>query len=104
MSLIDAITGLEAASDEYHGAYKDYKIRYINGVISGNESLIKAFDDWEALNNKSTNMEIINANGNFVYELLKRSNDITEDQARLLATPEATKEMASIWWQKPTAG
>jgi len=90
--------------DEFHGPYKGYKIEYINGVKKGKESLIKAFDKWENLTSESSNMEIIDACGTFVYELLRRSNDITEEDARKLATPKGTKEIALIWWQKPIDG
>jgi len=102
--MLDDINNAVIDGDEYHGVYKTYKIRYINGVIKGNESLIKSFDRWEDLTDKSSNTEIIDARGSFVFELLKRSNDITEDDARILATSNGTKEMAQIWWQKPIVG
>ena len=102
--MLEDIESAVIDGDEYHGIYKGYKIRYINGMIKGNESLIKSFDRWEDLDDKSSNIEIIDSRGSFVYELLKRSNDITEDAARELATSNGTKEMAQIWWQKPIAG
>ena len=102
--MLDDIDGAIIDGDEYHDTYKGYKVRYINGVVKGKESLIEAFDKWEALTDKSTNMEIIDASGSFVYELLKRSNDITEEAARELATPNGTEELARIWWQKLSGG
>jgi len=98
--MLEDIDSAVVDGDEFHGMFHGYRFQYINGVVKGKESLIEAFDVWEKTTDKSPTIDIINSCGDFVWELLKRSSDIDEETARILATPEQTKELALLWWQR----
>lgn len=98
--MLGDIDGATVDGDVFHGMFHGHKYQYINGVRAGKESLIKAFDVWQKTTDGNTTEETIDSCGDFVWELLRRSSDIDEDTARLLATPEQTKELALLWWQR----
>lgn len=95
---IDAITRLDAAASELHGMWKEYKILYCNGVIVGNEGLLDAVDLWESLDTKAApQRDIMDARGNLMYQLLKQMNDITDEEARKIATQKNLEEVIEVW-------
>lgn len=96
--MLDEIDAAVIDGDDLRGKWRQYEILYGNGIVKGNEPLLDAVDDWEALDTEDApKSEIFNKRGNLVYQILKQLNDISEDEARALATQGNLDEIAIVW-------
>ena len=99
--MLDDIESAVIDGDDLVGQWRGYKILYSNGVVKGNEPLLDAVDEWEELDTESTPKRVIwDKRGNLVYQILKQLNDITETDARELATQGNLDEIAEVWSER----
>jgi len=105
MSLNDDINAqLGGASSSLYEAIdidgKTYSIPYVNGLPEENKELIAAAEEMDSLgaNPKDYTWEQVSKiYGDFGWELLRKMNGITEDQARTLSSKRNIKRMYTIW-------
>ena len=96
----DLAAQLGAASSSLHEMWGQYKIPYLNGDVDGNKDLLAAADVIDCTKGEDPSYKkIAEARGNFVYQLLIKENDITEEDARKLATKESMNELLRVWTQ-----
>lgn len=91
---------LGAASSNLYGIWEGYKVPYLNGDVEGNKALLDAADAFDNSRGKDIDYtEIASIRGEFVYQLLKKENDIEEGVAKSLATKDNMTALLSIWTQ-----
>ena len=79
---------------------KPYAIPYVNGLPSKNKALIAAAEEMDKLgtNPKDYTWEqVAKIRGDFGWEVLRKMNDIAEENARLLSVKGNVKRMYTIW-------
>ena len=100
MSLIDAVSGLEAAASDTYETWKGYNVPYLNGDVIGCKELLDAADAFDnAKDDDLSYTDIANIRGEFVYQLLKKMNDISETDAKKIATKDNMNELLKVWTQ-----
>jgi len=101
MSLNDELSAqLDGASSTLYEMWGRYKVPYLNGDIDSNKELLAAADAIDLMKNEDpTYTQIAKVRGEFVYQLLKKENDISESEARALATKNNMNELLGIWFQ-----
>jgi hypothetical protein len=79
---------------------KGYSIPYVNGLPEDNKELIAAAEEMDSLGAKPKDYTWEQASkiyGNFGWEVLRKMNSITEEQARILSVKGNVKRMYTIW-------
>lgn len=98
---LNDIEGAIAAGSRLHGMWDKYKVPYLNGDVEGNRELLEAADIFDKGNGTEISyIETATIRGNFVWELLKKLNDIEESDAKALATPENIQDLMKVWTQQ----
>lgn len=96
----DLTAELNAVQSLLYEIWGEYKVPYLNGDIEGNRDLLAAADAIDSMKGKDPSYsEIAKVRGDFVYQLLKKENDIDEKTARELATKENMNELLRVWTQ-----
>lgn len=95
------VEGALAAGSRLHGMWDDYKVPYLNGDVEGNKALLDAADEFDGANGEDISYrEVSRIRGEFVWQLLKKLNDIEESDAKALATPDNMKDLLKVWTQQ----
>ena len=101
MGMIDRLDDAEACGSRLYGMWNGYKVPYLNGDVFGNAELLSSADDFDKANGSDISYtDISKIRGEFVWQLLKKLNEIKECDAKSLATKDNMSELLKIWTQQ----
>ena len=101
MGMFDSMEEAVAAGSRLYGTWNGYKVTYLNGDVEGNKELLEAADNFDKANGADISYtEIAVIRGEFVWQLLKKLNDIEESEAKALATKDNVLDLLKIWTQQ----
>ena len=92
---------LGGVSSSTYCIWGDLKIVYLNGDVDGNADLLSAADAMGDCENKSISYtDISKIRGEFVYQLVRKENQMDEIGIRKMATNRRVKDFLGLWTQQ----
>lgn len=92
---------LEGISSSSYCMWGSHKVPYLNGDVDGNIDLLTAADAMGKATGKSqTYTRISEIRGEFVYQLLRKMNNLDEQSIKRLATKRRLDELLALWTQQ----